>query len=109
MKNTSATLKAFKRGTSLERSKWYMGMLLTNLAEASDTSGAFSLFEATLVPGTEPPPHVHSREDELFYVLEGSSTCMWEKKFSRERQENASFSLDSFRIHLLSARLAFAC
>ena len=33
--------------------------------------GAFSLFEATLVPGTEPPPHVHSREDELFYVLEG--------------------------------------
>ena len=27
--------------------------------------------EATLAPGTEPPPHVHSREDELFYVLEG--------------------------------------
>lgn len=71
MKSTSTTLRAFKRGTSLERSKWYMGMLLTNLAEASDTSGAFSLFEATLVPGTEPPPHVHSRDDELFYVLEG--------------------------------------
>jgi quercetin dioxygenase-like cupin family protein len=48
-----------------------MGMLLTNLAETPDTNGAFSLFEATLVPGTEPPPHVHSREDELFYVLEG--------------------------------------
>jgi quercetin dioxygenase-like cupin family protein len=48
-----------------------MGMLLTNLTETSDTNGAFSLFEATLVPGTEPPPHVHSREDELFYVLEG--------------------------------------
>jgi quercetin dioxygenase-like cupin family protein len=69
MKNTS--LKAFKRATSLERSKWYMGMLLTNLTETPDSSGAFSLFEATLVPGTEPPPHVHSREDELFYVLEG--------------------------------------
>jgi hypothetical protein len=27
--------------------------------------------EAVLVPRTEPPPHVHSREDELFYVLEG--------------------------------------
>ena len=23
-----------------------------------------------LAPGTEPPPHVHTREDELFYVLE---------------------------------------
>ena len=69
MKNTSS--EAFKRGTSLELSKWYMGMLLTNLAETPDTNGAFSLFEATLLPGTEPPPHVHSREDELFYVLEG--------------------------------------
>ena len=69
MKNTSS--EAFKRGTSLELSKWYMGTLLTNLAETPDTNGAFSLFEATLVPGTEPPPHVHSREDELFYVLEG--------------------------------------
>ena len=71
MKNTSLPLKAFKRAASLERSKWYMGMLLTNLAETPDTNGAFSLFEAILVPGTEPPPHVHSREDELFYVLEG--------------------------------------
>jgi len=71
MKNTPLPLKALKRATSLERSKWYMGMLLTNLAETPDTNGAFSLFEAILVPGTEPPPHVHSREDELFYVLEG--------------------------------------
>ena len=71
MKNTPLPLKAFKRATSLERSKWYMGMLLTNLTETPDTNGAFSLFEAILVPGTEPPPHMHSREDELFYVLEG--------------------------------------
>ena len=47
------------------------GDLLTNFAETTDTNGAFALFEATLVPGSEPPPHVHSREDELFYVLEG--------------------------------------
>jgi quercetin dioxygenase-like cupin family protein len=71
MKNTSLSLEAFKRGASLKLSKWYMGMLLTNLTETPDTNGAFSLFEAILVPGTEPPPHVHSREDELFYVLEG--------------------------------------
>jgi hypothetical protein len=29
------------------------------------------LVEVTLAPGSNPPPHVHSREDELFYVLEG--------------------------------------
>ena len=69
--NTSSSLKAFKRTTSLELSAWYMGILLTNLVEKKDTNGAFSLLEATLVPGNEPHPHVHSREDELFYVLEG--------------------------------------
>jgi quercetin dioxygenase-like cupin family protein len=71
MKNTSPQLKAFKRGPSLELSKWYMGMLMTNLAESKDTNGAFFLMQATAAPGTEPPPHVHTREDELFYALEG--------------------------------------
>jgi mannose-6-phosphate isomerase-like protein (cupin superfamily) len=71
MNNSSTPLKAFKRAPSLGLSMWYMGILTTNLAETKDTNGAFCLVEATLAPGTEPPPHVHSREDELFYVLEG--------------------------------------
>jgi mannose-6-phosphate isomerase-like protein (cupin superfamily) len=71
MNHTSSQLKTLKRTASLELSKWYMGILLTNLVERKDTEGAFSLLEATLAPGNEPPPHVHSREDELFYVLEG--------------------------------------
>ena len=71
MNHPSTHLDAFKRTTSLELSKWYMGSLTTNLAEAKDTNGAFCLLEATLVPGNEPPPHVHSREDELLYVLDG--------------------------------------
>jgi len=71
MNNTSPQLRAFKRGPSLELSKWYMGMLLTNLAESKDTNGAFFLMEAIAAPGTEPPPHVHTREDELFYLLQG--------------------------------------
>ena len=64
-------LSAFTRAPSLDVSKWYMGSLLTNLAEAADTNAAYCLMEALLKPGNEPPPHVHSREDELFYVLEG--------------------------------------
>ena len=71
MNNTSSPLKAFKRSPSLEISKWYMGCLTTNLAESKDTNGAFCLVAVTLAPGSEPPPHVHSREDELFYVLDG--------------------------------------
>ena len=71
LNQTPSPLKAFKRTESLGPSKWYMGTLMTNLAETKDTNGAFLLVQGTLVPGTEPPPHVHSREDELFYVLEG--------------------------------------
>jgi mannose-6-phosphate isomerase-like protein (cupin superfamily) len=68
----SSNLSAFQRTPSLEISKWYMASLITNLAEAGDTNGAFCLMEAVLKRGNEPPPHVHSREDELFYVIEGS-------------------------------------
>jgi quercetin dioxygenase-like cupin family protein len=71
MARTMPQLVAFKRAPSLELSQWEMGNLTTNLAETKDTNGAFLLMEATLAPGTEPPPHVHSREDELFYVLDG--------------------------------------
>ena len=71
MNHSSSMLRTFKRTTSLDLSVWHNGILLTGLAEKKDTNGAFSLLEATMAPGTEPPPHVHSREDELFYVLEG--------------------------------------
>jgi uncharacterized cupin superfamily protein len=45
--------------------------LITYLADSGDTNGAYCLLEAFAKPGSEPPPHVHSREDELFYILEG--------------------------------------
>ena len=69
--NTIPELKAFKRAPLLGLSQWENGNLTTNLAEKRDTNGAFFLVEAMLAPGTEPPPHVHTGEDELFYVLEG--------------------------------------
>lgn len=65
------SLAAYQRTVSKDTSLWYMGSLLTVLAGRRDTGGAFSLIEATLKPGNEPPAHVHEREDELFYVLDG--------------------------------------
>src|SRR5262249_54102009 len=41
------------------------------LATGDDTNGKYALFEALVGPGGGPPPHVHSREEEGFYVLEG--------------------------------------
>jgi mannose-6-phosphate isomerase-like protein (cupin superfamily) len=39
-------------------------------ASAEQTGGSFSLFEE-MPPMVDTPLHVHEREDELFYVLEG--------------------------------------
>jgi mannose-6-phosphate isomerase-like protein (cupin superfamily) len=66
-------LAAYQRAPSLAASVWYMGSLVTLLADSRDTGGAFSLIEISMKPGNEPPPHVHEREDELFYVLDGAA------------------------------------
>ncbi len=50
---------------------WVVGDLITLKLTSEDTGGAFSLFEGLVPPGGGPPPHIHQREDESFYVLEG--------------------------------------
>lgn len=44
------------------------------LATGEETGGAYCLAEATVPPGGGPPPHYPTREEELFYVLEGEIT-----------------------------------
>lgn len=41
-------------------------------ASGVQTGGLFGLVEVATPQGSGPPPHVHEREDEAFYVLEGS-------------------------------------
>ncbi len=59
---------------SLDRSVWYSGWLMTFLATAEETQGKFALIEAVGRKGNVPPPHMHHREEESFYVLEGEMT-----------------------------------
>lgn len=44
------------------------------LATGEQTNGKYALWEAIVPPGGGPPPHIHSREEEGFYVLEGEIT-----------------------------------
>ena len=54
------------------------GLGLIVRAAAADTSGRFSLIESVgQEPGGGPPSHRHEREDEAFFVLEGS--YLWER------------------------------
>jgi len=56
---------------SLDRSVWYSGALLTFLATGEETQGQFALVEAVGRKGNVPPRHIHHREDEIYYILEG--------------------------------------
>lgn len=53
------------------RSIWLLGMLITFRALGTETGGEYSLYEQTVPPQLGPPPHIHHRESEAFYVLEG--------------------------------------
>jgi quercetin dioxygenase-like cupin family protein len=48
---------------------WFTATLVLKAATAD-----IGVVEVEIKPGEEPPMHVHSREDEWFYVLEGDAT-----------------------------------
>lgn len=48
------------------------GDRMTFLITGAETGGAFFMAEVSVAPGGGPPPHIHSREDESFYVQQGT-------------------------------------
>jgi quercetin dioxygenase-like cupin family protein len=50
------------------------------LAGTKDNNGSFDLCIIRIARGTEPPPHVHSREHEYFYILAGEMRVYVEDK-----------------------------
>ena len=53
------------------KSLWVLGELLTYKVPSHRTGGAYAHFEVATQPGAALPPHIHHREDESFYILEG--------------------------------------
>ncbi|MBF6595662.1 MAG: cupin domain-containing protein [Thermaceae bacterium] len=56
---------------NLERCYWCAGLLLNFVAETADTAGRYTLIDSVVRRGTEPPPHLHTYEDEELLLLEG--------------------------------------
>lgn len=48
----------------------------TVLASGKETEGRFAVMEARALRGADPPRHLHTREDEFIYVLDGRVTLM---------------------------------
>lgn len=51
---------------------WFLGTLMILKAGDAASRSAYTLIEFQAPSGFAPPLHVHHREDEAFYVLEGS-------------------------------------
>ena len=49
-----------------------LGTTMRLIAPASITGGRYTVLEQVTPPGWGPPRHIHSREDEIFYILEGT-------------------------------------
>lgn len=66
-KSRSASYVAAGDGQKL----WTAGDTYRVLASNDDTAGAFSVIEGSVPPGGGPPPHIHHKADEAFYLLDG--------------------------------------
>ena len=64
----------YSLGRQQGRAIWFLGTLTFVKATTDQTRGAFGLIEQLLPAGRGSPYHVHHKEDEAFYILEGQCT-----------------------------------
>lgn len=70
----AGTRKPTVRKVQEGRTGAVVGDVYRFLSTGDETDGKYATWEAIVPPGGGPPPHVHSREEESFYVLEGEIT-----------------------------------
>lgn len=63
--------KPIFRSIVSNEAKWFMTNRITPLVKADETENEYSLSHQIVASNGTAPPHVHSREDELLYVLAG--------------------------------------
>jgi quercetin dioxygenase-like cupin family protein len=73
MKMNNAT-RTFALGRDEGEAWWWTGELATIKATGEQTDGRYALVEVLAPEGVPIPLHVHHKEDETFYLLEGEMT-----------------------------------
>jgi quercetin dioxygenase-like cupin family protein len=74
MSNEMRTLEPLAVREGEGEARWWFGALAEFKATAADTDGQMTIVEVTEHPGAEAPLHVHHRDDEGFWILEGDVT-----------------------------------
>ena len=60
--------------TQTGEARWVMGALFTYLVTGVESGGSYFTLIVDVGPEQGPPPHIHHREEEQFYVLDGQLT-----------------------------------
>src|ERR671918_1060940 len=68
------TAEVYRLGPDEGDARWVLDELDTIKATPAQTNGLFALKESRSARGSGPPLHVHEREDEACYVIEGEIT-----------------------------------
>ena len=74
MNDTATQTAPIALGPGEGESLWFLGALVTVKSSAETTGGRVAVIEHLAPRGSGSPLHVHHREDEWFYVLEGELT-----------------------------------
>src|SRR5438874_194120 len=69
-----AVIAMLHRGSGRGAQYWGPGDKYTFLVTGAECGGRLFAMEALVPTGGGPPPHIHRREDETFYVLDGLVT-----------------------------------
>ena len=89
--------------------RWWLGALAIIKATAADTGGSLTVLDVTDPPGVKAPMHVHHREDEAFWVLEGDVTFEVGARRLRRAQATSCSARVTFHTATRWARLAPEC
>jgi quercetin dioxygenase-like cupin family protein len=68
-----------------------VGSRIRILIDAKTTGGSHVMVHDTTPPGGGPPPHIHSREDETFYILEGELEFLLGDRWVRKSAGDSVF------------------
>lgn len=69
--NNTNIIKGFAKTAGEGERIWFVAYALTLKATAATTGKSYTVIECLTAPGGGPPPHIHTNEDEFWYVLDG--------------------------------------
>jgi quercetin dioxygenase-like cupin family protein len=86
----------------MTQSFWFFGSCLTILADRTTTGGQYDLIEGYFPPGTQTPPHRHTRYSEQLYVIEGE-IAVWLENQKTELSIGETFLIPLDIPHVVAA------